>query len=395
MIKSEDTATGELTSGEIERYSRHLVIPEIGTEGQLRLRQARVLIIGAGGLGSPIGMYLAAAGIGKIGIVDFDTISHSNLQRQVLYSTNDVGHPKTVLAKQRLLEINPNVEIATYDTRLTKDNALEILKDYDLIADGTDNFATRYLVNDACVLLGKPFVYGSILRFEGQATTFDPRTGPCYRCLYPEPPAYGDVPSCEEGGVLGVLPGIIGCIQANEVIKYIIGKGELLTGRLLLLDALKMSFREIRYSKDPECPSCSDDPLITTLLDYEQFCGTKQKNNNSKKTMSEFSEWEITVEEYKEKSEKGDNHFLLDVREEFETKISSIGGHLIPLSELRDRISELPEDKSAELIVYCRTGNRSHHAMLFLKEQGFTKVKNLLGGIHAWHDRIDPEVKKY
>ncbi len=395
MIKSTGIINGELTQGEIERYSRHLVIPEFGMEGQLKLKQARVLIIGAGGLGSPIGMYLAAAGIGKIGIVDFDTISYSNLQRQLLYSTNDVGHPKTELAKQRLLEINPNVEIVTYDTRLTKDNALEILKDYDLIADGTDNYATRYLVNDACILLGKPFVYGSILRFDGQVSFFDPKTGPCYRCLYPEPPSPGEVPSCEEGGVLGVLPGIIGSIQANEAIKYVIGKGELLQGRLLMLDALEMSFRELKYSKDPNCPACSEDPLITALLDYELFCGTKQNNNLNEKNMSDFSEWEISVEEYKEKSDKDSKHFLLDVREEFETKIASIGGHLIPLSELRDRIIELPEDKNAEIIVYCRTGNRSHHATMYLKEQGFTNVKNLLGGIHAWHDRIDPEVKKY
>ncbi|MCC7157929.1 MAG: molybdopterin-synthase adenylyltransferase MoeB, partial [Ignavibacteria bacterium] len=314
MIKSADIINDKLTPGEIERYSRHFVIPEIGMDGQLMLKQAKVLIIGAGGLGSPIGMYLAAAGIGKIGIVDFDIVSYSNLQRQVIYSTNDVGHSKTELAKQRLLEINPNIEVTTYDTRLTKDNALEILKDYDLIADGTDNFATRYLVNDACVLLGKPFAYGSILRFDGQASFFDPKTGPCYRCLYPEPPAHGEVPSCEEGGVFGVLPGIIGCIQANEVIKCVIGKGELIKGRLLILDALKMSFREIKYSKDPNCPSCSEDPLITTLLDYDLFCGTNQNNNKNENNMSEFSEWEISVEEYKEKSGKEGKHFLRDVR---------------------------------------------------------------------------------
>lgn len=386
----------ELTPNEIERYSRQIIIPEIGIDGQLKLKKSSVLIVGAGGLGSPISMYLAASGVGRIGILDFDNVSFSNLQRQVLYSTNDVGHPKTVLAKQRLNEINPNIKIETYETKLTGGNALEIMKDYDVIADGSDNFATRYLVNDACVLLGKPFVYGSILRFEGQVSFFDPKTGPCYRCLYPEPPGKGDVPSCDEGGVLGVLPGIIGSMQANEVLKYILGNGNLLTGKLLLFNSLKMSFSKLNFIKDKNCPVCSADPLITELIDYEEFCNTKineiQINNN----MSDNSAWEISVEEYKEKSDSGEKHFLLDVREKFETEIASIGGHLIPLSELRDRMQELPENKDTELIVYCRTGNRSHHAMMFLKEEGgYTKVKNLLGGIHAWHDRIDSKVKKY
>lgn len=388
----------ELTPKEIERYSRHLVIPEVGMEGQQKLKNARVLMIGAGGLGSPIGMYLAAAGIGTLGIIDFDTVSFSNLQRQIMYSTNDVGHSKANLAKVRLNEINPNIEIITYDTKLNRDNALDLMKDFDIIADGSDNFAARYLVNDACVLLGKPFVYGSILRFEGQVSFFDTKTGPCYRCLYPEPPNAGDAPSCEEGGVLGVLPGIIGSIQAAEVIKYIIGKGELLRGRLLMLDALKMKFREITFEKNTDCPACGENPLITGLIDYEEFCSSKRNGNsdNRENNMTDNSKWEISVTDYKAKIDSGEEPFLLDVREPFETKIATIGGHLIPLSELRDRMGELPEDRSAELIVYCRTGNRSHHATVFLRDEGgYTNVKNLLGGIHAWHDKIDAEIKKY
>jgi sulfur-carrier protein adenylyltransferase/sulfurtransferase len=389
--KEKISTLNELTPGEIERYSRHLVIPEVGMEGQQKLKSTRVLLIGAGGLGSPMGMYLAAAGVGKIGIVDFDTVSHSNLQRQIIYSTNDVGHPKGELAKERLHEINPNVEVIVYDTKLTKDNALDIIKDYDIVADGSDNFATRYLVNDTCVLLSKPFVYASILRFEGQVSFFNSVNGPCYRCLYPQPPNAGDVPSCEEGGVLGVLPGIIGSIQANEVIKYIIGKGELLSGRLLLLDALKMSFREVKFEKDPACPVCGENPVITELIDYEEFC-----NNINNKTNMTDSNTEISVEEYKRRIDSGDLPYLLDVREQYESDIASIGGHLIPMSELRDRMDELPENKNAEIIVYCRTGNRSHHAMMYLKDEGgYTNVKNLLGGIHAWHDRIDSGVTKY
>jgi adenylyltransferase/sulfurtransferase len=397
---TENIKTRALTPQEIERYSRHLVIPEVGLEGQLKLKSARVLILGAGGLGSPIGMYLAAAGIGKIGIVDYDELSYSNLQRQIMYSTNDVGHLKTELAKQRLYEINPNVEVTLYNERLTRDNAFDILKDYDIIADGTDNFATRYLVNDACVMLGKPFVYGSILRFEGQVSFFDPKSGPCYRCLYPEPPNPGDVPDCSEGGVLGVLPGIIGSLQANEVIKYIIGKGKLLKGKLLLFDALNMDIKQVKFSKDSACPVCSADPAIKELIDYDEFCSSTKNENklniNKEEKMSEHSEWEITVEEYKARIDNGEKLFLLDVREPHEVQISTIGGKLIPMSELPQRMNELPEDKETEIIVYCRTGNRSHHVMMFLKDEaGFKKVKNLLGGIHAWHDNIDPEVKKY
>lgn len=382
----------ELTSNELERYSRHLVIPEVGKHGQLKLKAASVLILGAGGLGSPISMYLAAAGVGRIGIVDFDELSYSNLQRQVLYSTNDVGHLKTELAKERLNEINPNIEITLYNERLTRDNALDILRDYDIIADGTDNFATRYLVNDACVILGKPFVYGSILRFDGQVSFFEPVHGPCYRCLYPEPPAPGDTPNCADGGVMGVLPGIIGSLQANEVIKFILGKGEMLNGRLLLIDALNMKFREVKFAKDPACPVCGSDPVITELIDYEQFCN----NINSKENMTEHNEWEITVEEYKQRVDSGEKVYLLDIREPHERDISHIGGVLIPMSELPERMNELPQDKDTEIIVYCRTGNRSHHVTLYLKDNiGYSNVKNLLGGIHAWHDRIDPEVKKY
>lgn len=382
----------ELTSNELERYSRHLVIPEVGKQGQIKLKAASVLILGAGGLGSPISMYLAAAGVGRIGIVDFDELSYSNLQRQVLYSTNDVGHLKTELAKERLNEINPNIEITLYNERLTRDNALDILRDYDIIADGTDNFATRYLVNDACVILGKPFVYGSIIRFDGQVSFFEPVHGPCYRCLYPEPPAPGDTPNCADGGVMGVLPGIIGSLQANEVIKYILGKGEMLNGRLLLIDALNMKFREVKFAKDPACPVCGSDPVITELIDYEQFCN----NINSKENMTEHNEWEITVEEYKQRVDSGEKVYLLDIREPHERDISHIGGVLIPMSELPERMNELPQDKDTEIIVYCRTGNRSHHVTLYLKDNiGYSNVKNLLGGIHAWHDRIDPEVKKY
>jgi len=385
-----------LSDNEMERYSRHLVIPEVGKAGQLKLKNAKVLVLGAGGLGSPISIYLAAAGVGRIGIMDFDVLSYSNLQRQILYSTNDVGHLKTELAKIRLLEVNPNVEITLHNEKLTSANALEILKDYDIIADGTDNFATRYLVNDACVLLGKPFVYGSILRFEGQVTFFDPKNGPCYRCLYSEPPAAGDTPNCADGGVLGVLPGIIGAMQANEVIKFILGKGELLTGRLLLLDALSMKTREVKFKKDPACPVCGENPEITELIDYEEFCNNNLNGNNKNGNMTEHHDWEITVEEYKKRLDSGEEIYLLDIREPHESKIASIGGVLIPMSELPERMSELPEDKNTEIIVYCRTGNRSHHVTLYLKENaGYKNVKNLIGGIYAWHDRIDPAVSKY
>jgi adenylyltransferase/sulfurtransferase len=379
-----------LSKEELERYSRHIVIPEVGLEGQEKLKKAKVLIIGAGGLGSPLCLYLAAAGIGYIGIVDFDTVSISNLQRQILFRSSEAGKLKSETAKDKLLALNPDIQIKTHNVKLTKDNALEIMKDYDVIADGSDNFPTRYLVNDACVLLKKPFVYGSILRFNGQVTFFDSVNGPCYRCLYPEPPLPGEIPSCEEAGVLGALPGIIGSIQANEVIKYILGKGELLTGRLLMLDSLKMEFRELKIFKNDECPVCSDNPSITELIDYDEFC------SNPALPELEHNKTEITVDELKEKMERGENFFLLDVREPFEKQIASLGGTLIPINSLQQRIDEIMNQKENEVIVYCRTGNRSHYAAEFLREKyGFKRAKNLLGGIHAWHDRIDSSIIKY
>ncbi len=385
-----DKMDNVLSKEEIERYSRHIVIPEVGLEGQKKLKQAKVLIIGAGGLGSPIGMYLAAAGIGVLGLIDFDSISTSNLQRQVLYSSDEVGLNKVNTAKKKLLGINPFVNVITYTDKLTGDNAIDILKGYDIIADGTDNFATRYLVNDACVLLKKPVVYGSILKFDGQVSVFDAEHGPCYRCLYPEPPLPGEVPSCEEGGVLGVLPGIMGSIQASEVIKYILGAGALLTGRLLMLDALKMEFRELKVIKNNDCPVCGDNPVITELIDYEEFC------KNPSMLEPGINKKEITVEEMKRKMDDGVKIFLLDVRENFETQIASLGGVLIPINSLPYRIDEIIKEKDNEVIVYCRTGNRSHYAAEYLREQhGFKNVKNLIGGLHAWHDRIDSSIAKY
>jgi adenylyltransferase/sulfurtransferase len=376
-----------LTDKEYERYSRHIVIPEIGEEGQKKLKSAGVLIIGAGGLGSPLALYLAAAGIGKIGIVDFDVVSLTNLQRQVLYSTEDVGKSKTEIAKKRIEAVNPNVDVKIYNTRLTSDNAVEILIDYDVIADGTDNFSTRYLVNDACLILNKPNVYASILRFNGQVSVFNYKNGPCYRCIYPEPPAPGEIPSCEEGGVLGVLPGIIGTLQANEIIKIILGIGETLSGRLLLFDGLKASFKELKLSKDKKCPSCSKQ--LTELSDYELLCGTE---NNAKEII--MNNKEITVEELKKKLDNNEKFILLDVRESYETNISSIGGTLIPMSQLPYRLEELNKDE--EIIVYCRTGHRSHNVTEYLTErQGFKNVKNLIGGINAWADKIDKSISKY
>src|SRR4030095_6554906 len=390
----------EFTKEELQRYSRHLVIPEVGLEGQKKLKEAKVLVIGAGGLGSPICLYLAAAGVGKIGIVDFDTVSLSNLQRQVLYNSNDERLPNTEIAGSKLKELKPNTEIVTYNVKLTKDNALEIIKDYDIVADGSDNFATRYLVNDACVILKKPVVYGSILKFEGQVSVFDSTRGPCYRCLYPEPSAPGEIPSCEEGGVLGVLPGIIGSLQANEVIKYILGKGDLLTGRLLMFDALKVSFREIKVYKNDECPVCGENPTITGLIDYEEFCLTAgasaRAGNYNSNTMAEQTNSEITVEELKAKIDNGEQVNLLDIRQKFETQIATIGGMVIPVNTLLDRLDEIEKYKDDELIVYCHSGINSHYAVEFLKEKaGFKKAKNLIGGITEWANKIDPEMKKY
>ncbi|MGA9365485.1 MAG: molybdopterin-synthase adenylyltransferase MoeB [Bacteroidota bacterium] len=378
-----------LSKEEIRRYSRHLIMPEVGMDGQRKLKSSSVLLIGAGGLGSPLAMYLAAAGVGRIGIVDFDVVDSSNLQRQVAYSTADIGKPKLRALQERITGINPNVHVDTYATQLTSENALEILKDYDVIIDGTDNFPTRYLVNDASVLLGKPNVYGSIFRFEGQASVFYAKEGPCYRCLYPEPPPPGLVPSCAEGGVLGVLPGIVGTIQATEAIKLIVGQGEPLIGRLLLFDALTMKFRELKLRKNPACPVCGDNPTIHELIDYEAFCGVEPPPTNGKS----MRQWEITPEELKAKLDRKDDVFILDVREPHEVEICNIGGYLIPLGELPNRMNEL--DSSKEIVAYCHTGRRSQRAVDFLREAGFKKIKNLVGGIEAWSTRIDPSVPRY
>jgi molybdopterin/thiamine biosynthesis adenylyltransferase/rhodanese-related sulfurtransferase len=383
-------AARALTKEEIQRYSRHLIMPEVGMEGQLKLARAKVLMIGAGGLGAPLGLYLAAAGVGRLGILDFDTVDETNLQRQITFSTKDVGRPKAVAAQERLAGINPTIRIDTYRTRLTSGNALELFRDYDIIVDGTDNFPTRYLVNDACVLLGKPNVYGSIFRFEGQATVFGYPGGPCYRCLYPEPPPPGLVPSCAEGGVLGVLPGIVGSIQAMETIKLILGIGEPLIGRLLLFDALAMHFRELRLRKNPACPICGDHRTINKLIDYEEFCGIRGEEAPIMTTGIP----EITPRELKARLDRGDDLFVLDVREPHEVQICKLdNGHLIPLGDLPRRASEL--DSSREIVAYCRSGRRSADAVQFLQQAGFHKIWNLKGGILAWSDEVDPSVPKY
>jgi adenylyltransferase/sulfurtransferase len=376
-----------LTNEEIRRYSRHLIMPEVGLEGQRKLKAARVLCIGAGGLGSPATLYLAAAGVGTIGLVDFDVVDFSNLQRQILHSTADVGRPKLESAAERLTGINPGVRIETHEAALNSSNALEILQNYDVIVDGTDNFPTRYLVNDACVLLGKPNVYGSIFRFEGQASIFAAPDGPCYRCLYAEPPPPGLVPSCAEGGVLGVLPGIIGTIQATETIKLILGAGETLVGRLLLFDALRMQFRELKLRRDPDCPICGEHPTIHELIDYEQFCGVRHDADVA-------SAADIMVDELKEKLDRGDDLLILDVREPLEYQINRIAGSiLIPLGELPERVQEL--DAARDIVVHCKSGGRSARAVEFLKGAGFRRVRNLKGGIVQWVARIDPSQPVY
>jgi adenylyltransferase/sulfurtransferase len=380
--------TATLSNDEILRYSRHLIMPEVGMEGQLKLKAARVLCIGAGGLGSPLALYLGAAGVGTLGLVDFDVVDYTNLQRQIIHTTADVGRKKLDSAADKLKAINPLINVRPVDTRLSSDNALELFRDFDIIADGTDNFPTRYLVNDACVLTGKPNVYGSIFRFEGQASVFATEEGPCYRCLYPEPPPPGLVPSCAEGGVLGILPGLVGVIQATEVIKLILGKGEPLIGRLLLADALAMKFRELKLRKNPDCPVCGTDPTISKLIDYNEFCGIR-----GEEAPVETGVPEIQVEELKRRLDAGEDVLVLDVREPHEYQICNIGGHLIPLGDLPKRVHEL--DSSREIVAHCRSGARSAKAVNFLRQAGFRKVHNLSGGILAWADRVDPKMPKY
>ena len=378
-----------LSPQETQRYSRHLIMPEVGIEGQKRLKAASVLLIGAGGLGSPLGLYLAAAGVGRIGLVDFDAVDFSNLQRQVLHGTSDVGRPKLQSAIDRLKSINPEVKYEGFEARLTSANALEICRDYDIVIDGTDNFPTRYLVNDACVLLGKPNVYGSIFRFDGQASVFHPPHSPCYRCLYPEPPPPGEVPSCAEGGVLGILPGIIGVIQATEAVKLILGAGEPLFGRLLHYDALAMTFRTFKVRRNPNCKLCGDHPTIKTLIDYELFCGMR-----GQEAPAPASTGDITVEELKQRLDNGEQVFILDVRNLPEYGICKIAGStLVPLLELPQRVRELDRDR--EMIVHCKSGMRSAKAVAFLREQGFQKVRNLKGGILEWAAKIDKTMPTY
>ncbi|MGA3010639.1 MAG: molybdopterin-synthase adenylyltransferase MoeB [Terracidiphilus sp.] len=388
---TEPTALPELTTDDLSRYSRHLILPEVGMEGQQKLKAARVLCVGTGGLGSPLAFYLTAAGVGTLGLVDFDVVDASNLQRQIIHSTKDIGRKKLDSAEEKLKALNPAINIVKHETMLTSANAMEILKDYDIVADGTDNFPTRYLVNDACVLLGKPNVYGSIFRFEGQASVFATETGPCYRCLYPEPPPPGLVPSCAEGGVLGILPGLVGVIQATEVIKLILGKGESLIGRLLLVDALSMRFRELKLRKNPECPVCGENPTVTELIDYQHFCGIVPEAPEEKSMKNGIPQ--LSVKELKRRMDAGEEVYILDVREPYEYRIAQIGGMLIPQTDVPNRLAEI--DREREIIVQCRSGVRSQRIAEFLKQQGYPRVVNLAGGILAWSDEIDPKVQKY
>jgi adenylyltransferase/sulfurtransferase len=375
----------------MQRYSRHLILSEVGLEGQRKLKAARVLCIGAGGLGSPVALYLAAAGVGTIGIVDFDVVDFSNLQRQILHGTSDVGRSKLESARDSILDINPEVKVELHDTALSSQNALQLFEPYDVIVDGTDNFPTRYLVNDACVLLGIPNAYGSIFRFEGQASVFGTKEGPCYRCLYPEPPPPGLVPSCAEGGVLGVLPGMIGMIQATETLKLILGAGEPLIGRFLIFDALRMTFRELKLRKDPDCPVCGTHPTVTELIDYEQFCGVAP--HQAEGAVAADDSREITSTELKARLDRGEPLVILDVREPQEYQINRIQGSvLIPLGELPQRYNEL--DPSQEIIAQCKSGARSAKAAEFLRQKGY-QVKNLKGGILGWIDAVDPSQPKY
>lgn len=382
----------EFSNDEIARYSRHLIMPEVTLDGQKKLKAAKVLCIGTGGLGSPIALYLAAAGVGTLGLIDCDTVDYSNLQRQILHGTKDVGRKKILSARDRIKDVNPNVQVELHDAFFTSANARGIVEGYDIVIDGTDNFPTRYLSNDICVFLKKPNIYGSIFRFDGQVTVFAPHLGgPCYRCLYPEPPPPGMVPSCAEGGVLGVLPGIIGVIQAIEAVKLIVGIGEPLIGRLLHFDALKMKFREFKVRKDPKCPVCSENPTITELIDYDTFCGIPQA---AAAEAAELPVPEISVEQLKAKQEAGEKFVLLDVREPYEYDIARIpGSKLIPLGELHSRLSEL--DTADEIVIHCKMGGRSASALRELQAAGFSKLWNVEGGITAWADRVDPTVAKY
>jgi molybdopterin/thiamine biosynthesis adenylyltransferase/rhodanese-related sulfurtransferase len=401
----EEIVLPKLSNDEIARYSRHLILPEVGMEGQQKLKAAKVLCVGTGGLGAPLAMYLAAAGVGTIGLVDFDTVDASNLQRQIIHSTATVGKLKVDSAEIMLKGLNPFLNVVKHNTMLTSANAMEILKDYDVIADGTDNFQTRYLVNDACVLLNKPNAYGSIFRFEGQASVFGAKEGPCYRCLYPEPPPPGLVPSCAEGGVLGILPGLVGVIQATETIKLILGIGEPLIGRLLLVDALGMSFRTLKLRKNPECPVCGPNPTVTELIDYDQFCGIAPPSEVGPLEVARDKAVgnhpivdgipQINVEELKRKLDAKQDIFVLDVREPHEYLIANLGAPQIPVGDVERRVGELASQKNREVIVHCRSGARSQKAALILKQAGFTNVSNLAGGILAWADRIDPSMPKY
>lgn len=387
----ENATLPELSKEELARYSRHITLPEVGLEGQRRLKAARVLCVGTGGLGSPLAFYLAAAGIGTLGLVDFDVVDSSNLQRQIIHSTRDVGRKKLDSAAEKLTALNPALKIVKHETMLSSANAMEILKDYDIVADGTDNFPTRYLVNDACVLLGKPNVYGSIFRFEGQASVFAAGQGPCYRCLYPEPPPPGLVPSCAEGGVLGILPGLVGVIQATEVIKLILGQGEPLIGRLLLVDSLSMRFRELKLRKNPECPVCGEHPTVTHLIDYHQFCGIVPPSPEEQAVKNGIPQMSVT--ELKQHIDAGDDILVLDVREPFEYQIANIGGTLIPMNDVPRRLGEIGRDR--DIVVQCRSGSRSQRVAEFLKQNGYEKVSNLAGGIKAWSEQIDASVPKY
>ncbi len=382
----------ELSPAELARFNRHIILPQVGLEGQKRLKAARVLCIGTGGLGSPISLYLAAAGVGTLGLVDFDVVDDSNLQRQIVHSTDDIGRPKVESARDRLLGINPHMQIALYGDGIKRDNVRAMVRDYDLVIDGTDNFPTRYLVNDACVLEDKPLIYASIFQFEGQATVFNHADGPCYRCLYPEPPPPGLVPSCAEGGVLGVLPGVIGVIQATEAVKIILGRGETLAGRLLLYDAMAMTFREVKLRRDPNCPACGEHPTIGDVTAYEQFCGLPPTEQSQEEPS--MADYDITPKELVRMREENPDLYILDVREPHEIEICAIDGtHKIPLGELATRYAEVPRDQT--VVVHCKLGGRSAKAVELLQSKGYTDVKNLAGGIIRWIDEVDGSLQKY